>query len=157
MNVEDTPLKTASSRTGLIINRNKNDETHNSEQNEDSDFSALMSSYDQQTGIHHIEYSWTFWQNLDKYFWKSTEAFARFFKIMERNPRKNLFFLVRNPRLWQEIQKIQDLGRKTKTPSTRYFQHLGLRTVSQFLRETPGLKSSLKGDKGALITSRNCR
>ena len=48
---------------------------------------------------------------IGNYSWQGAQDFARFFEIVERNPRKFLKFSAKNlpnPRSWQEVQNIPD-------------------------------------------------
>ena len=56
-NMENVPLLTASSRTDLIINQDRNDETRNSKNSEDGDFPAVNFNYDRKTQTHHNVFS----------------------------------------------------------------------------------------------------
>ena len=89
------------------------------------------------------EISWIFeisCQGLGDYSWQGSQDFARFFNIVENNPRKFLDFLARKPRISKILARnekkskilaknsrlskiIQDLGKKTKTPSTWLSNH----------------------------------
>ena len=70
--------------------------------------------------------SWIFeisCQDLGNYSWQGSQDFARFFKIVERNPRKITEFFSTKPR------KLKILARETRKSCIKFLQKLNFKTL----------------------------